>query len=361
MLRFLQIEWPFWQLGYFPIENIRHLNLSSNFINDDALRILLGAIEDNPVLQDLSLQNNQIDALGANHLSNFLRDNKHLQKLNLTDNRLLDGDDWATLAGAIRVNQALQGLAVSWAVSTWMQLLMQRPLKLLIVSQDQEINPPAASFIHEAIVNNLHIKTLSLIDAAIGDLGAALLAEALRSPTNLESLFLEGNNIQDAGAASIGMALGLNTSLILLKLKGNKISDLGAKHLANGLKVNHTLHSLNLYDNQIHLEGARALISALKVNEALSYLGLGLIEGWTPPAEEEPFGMRRKFGTFTQLLSFWSASKPQFGKKSCVEMLPHPVFLLISKMVVTQEPIKRVCFENSAIFSGFDSPIPHFR
>ncbi len=201
-------------------------------LQNDDIKILAKALENNTTLKVLKLASNTIKNAGVQHIANGLKSNTTLKALDLSYNIIGDAGV-QHLAEALENNNSLQELNLS----------------------HNEFADAGARHLAEALKTNTSLRSLNLIHNDIGDAGVQHLAEALENNNSLQELNLSHNEFADAGAQHFAEALKTNTSLQSLNLKECfSITEVGAQHLLKALETNTSLQVLLLTDYQINPE-----------------------------------------------------------------------------------------------------------
>jgi Ran GTPase-activating protein (RanGAP) involved in mRNA processing and transport len=194
--------------------NLKSLDLMSNSIGNGGAQALANMVSlKKAQLQNLSVRNNYIGALGGIQLANALQDNLSLEQLDMGTNPIGNAGAKA-IADLLRVNKTLRWLCL-WS-------------------------------------NDLDAE------------GIRCIAQALRENTTLEVLYLGGNMIDNEGAMALADMLRHNTTLKSLHIANGRIGSKGALALAQVLTENGTLQVLDILHNPIGSDGATAFCNVLK-------------------------------------------------------------------------------------------------
>jgi Ran GTPase-activating protein (RanGAP) involved in mRNA processing and transport len=234
--------------------------------------VLAELMQLSPVLENLSVANNNIDGEGAQHLARAVLSSASLEVFSEIPIKKLRADALTKLD--------LKGVGVSGALVLSDLLKFSSVLATLRLDgatsrlDGNRIGAEGAKAIAEALKVNAVLTTLHLDWNKIGDDGAKAIAEALKVNAVLTKLCLVGNEIGDVGAKAIAEALKVNAVVTTLHLDGNRIGAEGVKAIAEALKVNAVVTTLFLGGNHIGAEGAIAIAEALKVNAVLTELKL---------------------------------------------------------------------------------------
>jgi len=202
------------------------LDLSGNGLTEASIRDLSQALKDNRHIKRIDLSRNDI---GNNGVVLLLKACPNLIELNLSNNHITK-----------------EGTALAFLASN-------SSLKFLDLSAN-DIGDGITNF-----VNNESLEELDLEECGIKDAGA----EEIFRNKNLKRLNLASNGISDAGLTTLPQ----NTTLKVLSLHQNRIALAGAVLISQ----NETLRSVDLFSNNLGPDGAAALAKNNKI-EAL-YLG----------------------------------------------------------------------------------------
>ena len=231
----------------------------------------------------VSLKHRGVGSVGGMAIFECLRENSHIQALDMEDNQLglnvdVESGHLEHITSALSENQVLTHLDLSY----------------------NNLAARGCAAVAEALEHNNSIKELSLRGNNMGDNGAQALAESLLKSSKLTKLDLSDNGIGEAGgrclgelvgnvkgslkqadfswnsmrgAAVIEIATGLRTSpLLRLNLAWNGLGEQGAKVVGSALSENSTLQFLDISSNRVGLQGAVALAEGLRENQTLRSL-----------------------------------------------------------------------------------------
>jgi len=263
--------------------------------------VLAELMQLSPVLENLSVANNNIDGEGAQQLATAVLSSASLEVFSEIPIKKLRADALTKLdlrgvgvSGALVLSDLLKfssalkscnllknGLDVESATML-AKIGMEKGIMLSGMTRDQTKANLHGQKLQSAdailIGSDLHFMavliSLVLPTNLIRDDGAKAIAEALKVNAVVTTLALGGNYIGGEGAIAISEALKVNAVLTNLNLINNSIGDDGAKAIAEALKVNAVLTTLNLGTNSIRDDGAKAIAEVLKVNAVLTKLNL---------------------------------------------------------------------------------------
>lgn len=231
---------------------LKEISMRECFLRKDGAIEFANALQINPALQlrRLNLSQNYVEDEGAKALAAALKAHDNLEDVNLSGNSI--GDD-----GIGALADALKG---------------KRSLKVLDLSNNS-FSDTGAKKIAELVKSLPHLHTLKLGENQIGKEGAKALAAAMKTHQCLKSLDLYRTCLGDEGVEFIADALKENTSLVELRLGWVGIKD-SIKALADALRVNKNLSKLDNCCNNIDFTGDIA--SALMVNTTLMDLDMSM-------------------------------------------------------------------------------------
>lgn len=319
--------------------------------NNGVQRIAAALYHPRTCVQELDLANHSISLTGALALAKAIETYAWLRQLNLSSNPI--GDEGVrVLANSLQsgrcvlesLSLAHASLSDSGAIDVAMALPQLGSLTSLVLSHNT-IRDSGASALADTLCNHDTLDSLDLSYNYVSDSGAARLADSLPYTTTLECLVLGANRIGDTGAGALARKLMQNSSVEYLILAHNRITDAGARSLADALshrlsaqklylylfrtqvlfdsfaftrlQPNTSLKTLSLIGNQLTDVGAQAFGESLEYNSTLESLFLsrnkigdaganalanGLKRKWSPPATSTP-PIRTSIGAAGESLS----------------------------------------------------------
>jgi Ran GTPase-activating protein (RanGAP) involved in mRNA processing and transport len=209
--------------------------------------VLAELMQLSPVLENLSVANNNIDGEAAQQLARAVLSSASLEVFSEIPIKKLRAD---TLT---KLDLRGVGFCVSGA------LVLSDLLKFSSALKSCNL-----------LKNGLDVESATML-SKIGAEKGIMLSGMTRDQTEAV-LFRQG--LQPADGILIGSDLQFMAVLTKLWLSDNNIGPEGAIAIAQALKVNAVLTSLHLYGNSIGPEGAIAIAEALKVNAVLTKLYL---------------------------------------------------------------------------------------
>ena len=293
--------------------------------NEDETNALIKGLLENRWLTELRLQWSYIGPRGANTIAEALLKNDSLTSLDLSENRLSDGEfqfvpmtrvqvggrqrnpslkvgdrviyqgremiittkhtdggggelnlkpvspDLSginSICNALRVNRTLKSLNLSVLdLSTYDEEEM---------SKQTSVGKAGASALYRILSQNRSLTSLKFVNNNVGvyDFFHTLVGDALKVNPVLRSLDLDRNNIGLRWILPIAEALKHNTVLEHLNLANNFIRNEGANALADALDQNRSLKSLDVSNNEIGATGTEHIARGLRTNRSLTSLKL---------------------------------------------------------------------------------------
>ena len=227
---------------------IEELRLNNNFIQtDDAIRISV-AINQLSNLKVLSLSNVGISKSFAINLATAIN-NKQLESLHLGSNNLQPD-------GITAIAEMLTEL---------------RTLRNLIVNNNG-ITEQGAESLGTLINSNKHLKELHLSNNSLKTSGMNKISDVLKDFTTLKVLNLKCNELDSAVADGIAAVITCNQLLEVINLSDNSLQTVGVIKVAVAIKSIHNLRSLDLSKNYITEEAADDISAAIACNTELEKL-----------------------------------------------------------------------------------------
>ena len=200
------------------LEKVKVIDLENNNIDEDASFELAIALHCNNVLEQLWLRGNKLNTAGALYILNSLEYLTTLQVLDLSYNNI--GRESADAIAAVidnnpRMNQLwLDGndLYSTGTVVICNALKKIRTLSILSLCNNG-ITDDAADELSAVITHNILLEDLLLSNNQLQYTGIAVIAESLSKLIKLRKLDLFNNNISRQGASSLAIVLQNSTSL----------------------------------------------------------------------------------------------------------------------------------------------------
>ncbi|CAG8624991.1 7985_t:CDS:2, partial [Dentiscutata erythropus] len=234
------------------------------------------AIRRNKTLKKLDLSSNYIRLEAGKDLARALTSNKLITELNLNDNDIVR--ELGELLINILINNDITSIGLrSTKISSGMVINLSQELKsnkiklrYLNLSRN-EISSDAMEALIEALEENTTLKNLDLSNiTGAGQTGRAL-AKSLEKNRTLKTLNLSNCNIRNSVVNALEKALQTNDILTDLDLSYNALP---MNNLIKALETNNSLTKLNISYRDFHLEEIEALANVLKVNDTITHLYL---------------------------------------------------------------------------------------
>ena len=223
------------------------LTLGGDYGMKEYVNKITESLQINAHLQSLKLKNITIE--GVELISEIVRTNKTLQKLDLSNNKLSD-DGTITISDGLKNNTTLLELNIS----------------------HNNITNKAIKNITEFIQVNTTLKKLDLSYNILSDDGATLISSCLKC-NNLLELNISHNNITNKAIKNITEFIQVNTTLKKLDLSYNILSDDGATLISSCLKCNNLLE-LNISHNGITDKGTKEIAEAIEISLTLQNIDI---------------------------------------------------------------------------------------
>ena len=222
---------------------LQKLELSHNTISSKAIKQFMKAIKSNNSLHSVNISHNTISDDGAVAISNCLKNNCTLQKFNISYNKISRIE--------IINNDNLQTLDISHNILSDFEAIDEylkdnNTLQKLNISCNELVN------VGQALQINVTLHMLDISHNKISDDGAIVISECLKYNCTLQELNISYNRLSNIGIIHIGEALQMNTALQILDLSYNNLSDDGVLTFSKHLKQNNTLNQLAISCNNIH-------------------------------------------------------------------------------------------------------------
>lgn len=289
--------------------NINEIHITRSMLGDEGATYVADLIKINKDLKSVHLRSShdflsgidqRITDVGMGYLASSLVDNKNVELLDLTANKI--GDMGAghiklmlPLSGLKALNIERNGLTTA-GVRTISEALGLNPILewLSIAGNDAmargaehlsnaffEINKETNALIQK----NSHLKHLDISYNSLCAFSMKYIAQILACNQTLETLRLQGNVIKVTGLSKIVTAITENkeSALICIDLSQNYIglhdphvSLQMAALIANLIKKNATLKVINLAVNCVTWDAASLIADDISLNQQLEVLYLGI-------------------------------------------------------------------------------------
>ena len=272
------------------LKKVKVVDLENNNIDEDASFELATALHSNNVLEQLWLRGNKLNTAGALYILNSLEYLTTLQVLDMSYNNIgsqsadgiaavidnnplinqlwLDGNDLhstgtITICNALKNIRALSILSLcnngisDDAADELSAVITQNVLLEDLLLSNNQLHSTGTKIIAESLSKLIKLRKLDLFNNYIGKKGASSLAIVIQnSSTSVQDLFLSSNNLETSGALKICNAVSHINSLHVLTLSNNNISDEVTSQLIEVLNNNH-LYALLIGGNGLECGGLK--------------------------------------------------------------------------------------------------------
>ena len=227
-------------------KNVTNLCLTNKITNENK-NVFFTSCKNLEQLKKIDLQFLDISESNSDYLNQILLNNKNIQNIKITNNKILGPSGMIGISSGIEHNPKL--------------------IKIDLTSCD--ISDDGAISLSNSLFKNLEIKEVILEDNKIGEKGTKAISDKLLGKTSLKVLNLAHNKINSKGGFYIGQGLIDAQGIQNLLLGYNIIEDEGCEFISKGLEKNNSLVELNLENNNISNKGINAISKYLKNNQNL--------------------------------------------------------------------------------------------
>ncbi|CAG8440044.1 6564_t:CDS:2, partial [Scutellospora calospora] len=242
-------------------------SLSANNLSD--------ALKANKTLKKLDMSSNYIRLEAGRNLLRSLHCNKYITELNLGDNDIISelGDQILQILNNTITSINLKSTRISSeTVTSIANLLKANKIKLRILNlSHNDISDSAVVALIEALEENTYLEELNLSNIKGARRIGQELEKSLTKNRTLKILNLSDCNISTNVVEALKKSLQTNSTLIDLDLSYNGVS---MNSFVDVLETNNTLTKLNLSYREFELDEARSLARALKNNNMITHLFL---------------------------------------------------------------------------------------
>ena len=259
------------------LQKVKVIDLENNNIDEDASFELATALHSNNVLEQLWLRGNKLNTAGALNILNSLEYLTTLQVLDMSYNNI--GSQSADGIAAVidnnpLINQLwLDGNDLHSTGTITICNALKKIITLSILSLcNNGISDDAADELSAVITQNILLEDLLLSNNHLHSTGIKVIAKSLSKLLKLRKLDLFNNNIGKGGASSLAIVIRNSPTLQDLFLSGNNLETSGALEICNALSHINSLHVLTLSNNNISDEVTSQLIKVLNNNHLYALL-----------------------------------------------------------------------------------------
>jgi len=236
-------------------KKIKSLILDDNYITPIGGEALMKALLNNKNIEHLDLSNNRLGLKGSAKdfgpmISDLLKSNVFLKTVILKGNKLGDRHV-AAIAEAMAENSTLKALDLSY----------------------NEFGPRGGELIGQMLQNNVFLKSFSVAWNSLLNQGTVHLLNGLKNNNSITHINISWNGVSDGGAREIAIVLAGNTSLEEFNVSHNRIGKEGAKKIAAGIKDSN-IKAFNISYNPLDEEGVKVILESLTENQTLTDLDM---------------------------------------------------------------------------------------
>lgn len=214
----------------FDVEVIELMDINNEYMKVEEQKVVFNCLKGMyEGTKSLILNYGQVTDYGLEIISEALKNNRSVHKLDLNTNIITDLGMYP-FAHCLRLNKNLDYLKLSF----------------------NKIKDKGCEYLYEGLKDNKVLTTLFLDNNQISDEGAQSLSKLLVVNQKITHLYLEGNQIKDEGCDYLAQGIRRNKSLLYLYLNNNKIGNTGVMKLANELvSANFSIKNLILFNNLV--------------------------------------------------------------------------------------------------------------
>ena len=241
--------------GNLPPMQVRRIDLSDNLVNDECMHNIKNFISAKQVIY-LNLSSNQISSEGLKIIQHEIIESNSLKYLNL-----------GVYKGSFRINNfsGEGGLIIARII------LNNKSLETLIL-QENLLGEDSGTKIGISLIQNRTLKKLVISNNKIKNKGARAIIENGRE---LVSLDLSYNDITHEVCSDLKTLMIKSKYLKEIIWNGNDVELKGINHIVEVLQRQIKLKSLCLRNTSLNFEAVKALSKGLINNECLKILDLG--------------------------------------------------------------------------------------
>jgi len=259
---------------------LQELNLSGNYVSDDAVQAVKRFLKNNRQLRQLSISNGQVGMSALSRVLSGVVPGVSLTALDISRNRLSELGVAYLLKG-LSNNPQLSTLDVSFCAFSFaaMDVFLggiEKIESLKSLGLAGNFSRPAQEWlvkILELLEINKALKKINLSQNPFLDEGAELAANFLLHNKTLEYLDLSNTQMTDAGLVALTQILHINHTLHELIIRKNRYTSVGTSTLLFALSKNTGLFSLDMGGSIECKEAVSSLIGLIPENQKLRTFG----------------------------------------------------------------------------------------
>ena len=261
--------------GNLPSIQIHKVDLSDNLVNDECMHNIKNLISAKQIIH-LNLASNQISTEGLKIIQHEIIESKSLKYLNFGVYKgsfrinNFSGEGGLIIARIVLNNKSIETLILQEnllgeesGTKIGIALIQNKTLKKLVISSNKIKNKGA-----RAIIENS--EELISLDLSYNDISPEVcedLKKLMIKSKHLKEIIWNGNNIESKGINFIIEALKNQIKLKSLCLRNTSLNEEAIKSLAAGLINNECLKIIDLGENNINYESFKNICDCLNKNK----------------------------------------------------------------------------------------------
>ena len=262
------------------VRQVVHLNLASNQISTEGLKIIQHEVIASKSLKYLNLgvsegsfRVNNFSGDGGIIIARILLNNQSIETLILQEN-LLGEDAGDKIGAALIQNKTLKKLVLSdnKIKNKGARSIIENGTSLISIDlSDNEINPEVCYDLKNLMTHSKHLREVIWNGNFVGIKGINFIVDALKEGSKIKSLSLRNASIGKVGLQTLSAGLYGNEYLKILDLGSNSITFESFKDLCDSLN-NNKVRTLRLRNNLLKDESAKYFSETILNKESTSCL-----------------------------------------------------------------------------------------
>ncbi|BFZ18625.1 hypothetical protein BsWGS_21664 [Bradybaena similaris] len=231
--------------------NDNHLSMKHHDLTGDEMKAVAVSLATNTTITVLDLSDNWLGQEAGLAICEALRENCFITDLNLSDNHLSLCAE--KLCHIIKQNNTLSRVNIS----------------------GNGFDDQCAGYLSDLIMYTTKLEYLNLSHNNLGERAGLLLGPAISENLCMKELDLSWNQLRRDGAVAVIAGIKNNVYMKRVNLSWNGFGIEGSVALKDALKANNVLEEIDLTNNRITTEGAVLIGKGLLTNETLKVFKLG--------------------------------------------------------------------------------------
>ena len=262
------------------VRQVIHLNLASNQISTEGLKIIQHEVIASKSLKYLNLgvsegsfRVNNFSGDGGIIIARILLNNQSIETLILQEN-LLGEDAGDKIGAALIQNKTLKKLVLSdnKIKNKGARSIIENGTSLVSIDlSENEINPEVCYDLKNLMIHSKHLREIIWNGNFVGIKGINFIVDALKEGSRIKSLSLRNASIGKVGLQTLSAGLYGNEYLKILDLGSNSITFESFKDLCDSLN-NNKVKTLRLRNNLLKDESAKYFAETILNKESTSCL-----------------------------------------------------------------------------------------